>query len=382
MMRSLYLFLLTATSALGVGLELSDSAPAREIDEAFPTSNGTLIAYVHGSPQSEEIRLEALSFALDGSQTLDELRTEVLAGAESGEKANPEIRAPREHIGSLWIDFLDGDLATTRYRRSLNLGEGTANAYWRRDGASFTMTTMVSDVDDVIIVHLLANMPGALGFRVRLTGPKGNSDSPVGMPTGNRGELRLVGPDFTTHAWAVPFESEVAPVKEGMAIRGEGEAMIVISTSKDPTKAAAAFTALAAKYDGRDEHPDFGKLWHSAFEAHQKRRQALIDKTFVESPSTSARLWQTLALPDVSSSGLPGDRFVRTHDNIIEFLPDLPKYGKSGKAQGLPIPGGLNAEMEWENKKVVRYHIHRNEGLPALNVKVREPSGIVEVLAK
>lgn len=382
MMRSLHLLLLTAACAQGVGLELRDSAPAREIDAAFPVSNGALVAQVHGNPGTEQIRLEALSFKSEGSQNLEDLRSQVLAAGGSSKDALPGVQLSRQPIGSVWIDFLDREQETTRYRRGFNLGEGTANAYWRRDGASFTMTTLVSDVDDVIIVHLLANMPGALGFRVRLTGFNENSDAPVGVPTGDRGELRLAGQDFTTHAWAVPFESEVAPDKEGMVIRGEGEAMIVICTSKDPTGAAAGFSALAAKYDGRDEHPDFGKIWHSAFEAQQKKRQALIDKTFVENPSTSARLWQSLALPTLASIGTPIERFVRIDGNIIEFLPDLPKFGKSGKGQGLPIPGGLNAEMEWQDGKVVRYQIHRNTGLPELNVKVRESAGTVEVLAK
>src|SRR5205807_497873 len=70
-------------------------------------------------------------------------------------------------LGDLHLDFAATG-AVTDYRRWLDLGTASAGVSFRRGGVTFTREIFASHPDQVLVVHLTADKPGALAFKVRL----------------------------------------------------------------------------------------------------------------------------------------------------------------------------------------------------------------------
>jgi len=273
------------------------------------------------------------------------------------------------------LQWLDGDQEPRNYRRALDLDTGVATATWKRGGSTITCTELASLADDVFLIHLLADMPGALGFRAGFA-------EPGTKPTGERGELAA----NKARLWVFPFESEVAPEGKDMVVRGEGEAMIVVSTG------TGSLAKLAAKYDPGAEHPDASKLWHKALEAHISAHRARMGGCVIDLGGHEAAIkptderlkapdWQTtdpdlaalmdqygryltrLCLPSVVQSDLRS-QLIGEKDGTVILLPALPPTWKDGSAKALPIGPvemvpDLTADMTWKDGRVTQYQIHR-----------------------
>lgn len=324
MIHCFLLFIIATACAAANPLELWYRQPAGKWEEALPVGNGRMGAMVFGDPKTERLQLNESTMwakapgddlvAKGTPQDLKELRELIFSGKvhEADRKVVDafsigEIKLSHQTLGDLWIDWLDGDQPVTDYRRSLDLRDGVAVTSWKRGGAGITQTVLASYPDDLILVHLRADKPGALSFRVRLDRPADQGQPTAKTTLGERGELILQGkvtqregavtrpiPDmggvaFEARAWVLPFESEVKPDGAAMVVQGEGEALIVLaagtdysdspSSKVDRLKAVAgAMARLAEKYDGRDEHPDFTRIWARALEAQQKDHRALMDR--------------------------------------------------------------------------------------------------------
>lgn len=225
-------------------MELSLSHPASRTEEACALGNGCTGAMVFGNPHAERITLTARA---------------------------PEKNSVWISLGEISIDWLDAEQPMNAYRRALNLQDGLSITTWERNGAGITQTVLVSRADNVLLIHLLADKPGALNFRVRL----GASSDPQVAVTGERGEL--VRKDSASHAsevraWVLPFESEVNADGNAMIVQGEGEAMIVVAaaTRADVPSLKTTFARLVAKYEPTEDHPDFPQLWRKMQENHLK----------------------------------------------------------------------------------------------------------------
>lgn len=229
-------------------MELALSHSASRLEEAFFLGNSRLGAMVFGDPKTEHLSLTARG------------------------RENPATSWAS--LGDVSIEWLDADQPLQHYRRCLRWREGVSVTSWQRGGAGITQTAFVSRADNVLVIHLQADKPGALQFRVRL-----GSDQ-VAQPTGERGELlrkSVTASSLPTElrAWVLPFESEVAAEGNAMVVRGEGEAMIVVAAGigNETQDVATALARLTRKYDPRDEHPDFTILWKGAWEAHRSASQ-------------------------------------------------------------------------------------------------------------
>jgi alpha-L-fucosidase 2 len=64
------------------------------------------------------------------------------------------------------------------------------------------------------------------------------------------------------------------------------------------------------------------------------------------------------------------EMLAQCEDGIIELLPALPEAFSEGSVSGLVVKGGYAVDMEWRNKKVVRYEIKTPDGNNA-EVKIR-----------
>lgn len=159
--------------------------------------------------------------------------------------------------------------APTDFQRSVQPATGIVRSSCRMGGAKITRTVLVDPADGTVFIHLLADMPGALSFRVSLA-----ASGAVEPRIEERREIALASADgMAARVRVVPFESDVAPDGQSIVVRGEGEALIVLgcSTAPDAVKSLAAYwQKLAARLDPGRTPPDPARIWHELLEHRRK----------------------------------------------------------------------------------------------------------------
>jgi alpha-L-fucosidase 2 len=162
--------------------------PATKWTEALPLGNGRLGAMVFGSQPIERLQLNEESLWAgepcdaypDNFRThLSKLQQLVLdgkieeareLGVEKLTKSPTSFRS-YEPLADLWIEMRGGN-SVTDYRRNLNLATGVATVSYVAEGVRFSREVFISAVDDVLVVRLTADKPGALTAKIRLSREK------------------------------------------------------------------------------------------------------------------------------------------------------------------------------------------------------------------
>ncbi|MBK1814177.1 hypothetical protein JIN84_00955 [Luteolibacter yonseiensis] len=168
----------------------------------------------------------------------------------------------------LEIGFLSGE-KPTEFTRSILPAEGVIESVCRAGGAKITRTLLTDKETGAIFIHLLADKPGALSFRVSL-GIEGAAPPEIR----NRREM-IIPPDEKTgrpgaHVRVVPFESDVTPDGSSIIVRGEGEAMILLSHGAESASLGTAFERLGNRHDPGHSPSDPIKIWHGVLESRMK----------------------------------------------------------------------------------------------------------------
>jgi alpha-L-fucosidase 2 len=177
--------------------------PAQQWVEALPLGNGRLTAMVFGGTAREKLSLNEDTLtsgeppsdlrSLDITKDFDQVTGLIRAGKNADADAyvtkhwlgrNQPCYQP---LGDLLLDF-PGEGAVTDYRRWLDLNTATAGVSYRRDGVRFTRETFISQPDQVIVLRLRAERPGALTFQASYASPH-----PTAQATVSAGELVLRG---------------------------------------------------------------------------------------------------------------------------------------------------------------------------------------------
>lgn len=161
--------------------------PARLWTDALPLGNGRLGAMVFGDPYCERLQINESTFWSggpyqpvnpDAHSHLQTVRDLIFAGrhAEAETIANAHLmarpikQASYQPIGDLRIDCRHGPVSA--YRRSLDLDTATATTTYAADGAMFRREAFVSVPDDVLVLRLSANRPGAINCRIAIDSPQ------------------------------------------------------------------------------------------------------------------------------------------------------------------------------------------------------------------
>ena len=162
--------------------------PAAKWTEALPLGNGRLGAMVFGSLPVERLQLNEESlwagepcdaYPDDFLEHLSDLQQLVLdgkidrarkLGLERLTKSPTSFRS-YEPLADLWIEVPDAD-PVTDYRRDLDLATGVATVTYVSKGVRFTREVFISAVDDVLVVRLTADKPGAVAAKIRLSRKK------------------------------------------------------------------------------------------------------------------------------------------------------------------------------------------------------------------
>jgi alpha-L-fucosidase 2 len=168
-------------------LRLWYDAPAREWTEALPIGNGRLGAMVFGDPAEDRYQLNEDSlwcgrphdYAHDGAaQYLPQIRQLLFEDKQREAEqlamghfmSVPLRQMPYQPFGDLKLTF-PGHKKVEDYRRELDLNTAIATTTYRLDGVTYTRQAFASYPDQVIVVRLECDQPGALAFTATLTSP-------------------------------------------------------------------------------------------------------------------------------------------------------------------------------------------------------------------
>jgi alpha-L-fucosidase 2 len=191
------------------GMSLWYDKPSEKWTDALPLGNGRLGAMVFGGVEREHLQLN--EDTLYSGEPPADLRTldirkdfdHVTGLLRTGKNSEADTYISKhwlgrnqqcyQPLGDLYLDFA-GAAATgeTRdYRRWLDLANATAGVSYERGGVRFTREIFASHVDNVIIIRLRADKPGALTFKVSLASvhPTAKSTTSTNGTLSLRGQL-------------------------------------------------------------------------------------------------------------------------------------------------------------------------------------------------
>ena len=300
------------------------SRPAAQWVEALPLGNGRLGAMVFGGVERERIQLNEDTLWSGGPKdwntpraptALAEVRRLIAAGdypiADLSARA---MQGPYTQsylpMGDLHIAFEHGDV-TRQYQRALDIGTAVATSLYRVGPVGYTRESFVSHPDQVLVVRLSADRPGAVTFTAHLdsvlrhrTAAEGGVLKLIGRAPAHADPNYYDGPTpilyddregmtFEVHLGVSATGGRSWVDHDGVHVQGADEAVLLLS-------AATSFNGFdrSPAREGRDPGPvaagrlqaarakSFAALW----DAHRADHQALFDRVRLElGPSAAAR---------------------------------------------------------------------------------------------
>ena len=221
-----------AASFAAAGMSLNYDSPAGTWNEALPLGNGRLGAMVFGGAETERIQLNEdtlwdgrpdymLEPRLKG--LVPQIRELIFAGREKdavelfnrttgGKSSRRNTSEAYQTLGSLVMRFEGHDLPTA-YRRALSLEEAIATCDYTVRGVAYRREAFTSLADDVLVVRLTADHPGAISFSAFFESPFQRS----AQTSDNGVDIFLCG-----RAGVQPFSSGAIRYASHLAARADG----------------------------------------------------------------------------------------------------------------------------------------------------------------
>lgn len=233
--------------------------PAKDWNEALPVGNGRIGAMVFGDPWNETIQLNEESLwagcpqdgNADAAAIMPKIQALLLEGkiAEANEMAQKNLAGDPMRIrsyqtfGEVDIDFFErgSDDAKgfypdgiTAYERSLDLMRGVASTSFTAGGVKFSREVFSSAPDNVLVMRLSADRPGALSFKMSYKREENAAVYPEGP-----GTLAVSGQiiDLPDHGQGEPgphmrFAGRIKAVNEGGSVTVAGNSIYVSGADK------------------------------------------------------------------------------------------------------------------------------------------------------
>lgn len=154
------------------------------------------------------------------------------------------------------IDWKSRDEKPEGFKASKAEG-GAITSTHRLGKTTITRTILASAAADCVLIHVIADQPGAVSFNARFA-----SEGPVKIQ--NRREIILSGEKIHAQAWVIPFESDVQDDGKGtISLIGEGEALIILNLTNDPETSPISDTLarLGKKHDPGHTSPGPHLIW-------------------------------------------------------------------------------------------------------------------------
>jgi len=255
-------------------LKLWYRQPAKEWTEAQPIGNGRLGAMVFGGTETERIQLNEDTIWAGRPTNRDRtgaykylpmVRRMLFEGKYSQAQAlvQKEFMGPRlirsyQTLGDLHLQF-DPTGEVTGYRRQLDLDTAIASVRYRRSGTTFTREVFSSPVDQCIVVRIVSDRPGKVGFTAKLSRP---ADASIEIVSANKivmtGQARQNGEEegvaFQAHLQIIPQGGELTVSDDGLRVQRADTATILIFAGsnyrgEDPQAVCEKQSALAVEKD-------------------------------------------------------------------------------------------------------------------------------------
>ena len=398
--------LAAATAATPHDLALWYEAPARRWEEALPIGNGRLGAMVFGGVDREQLQLNEITLwsgeppadlrsvrvTRDFDHVVGLLRSGKYAEADGYVTKNwlGRVQQSYQPLGDLFLE-VEGRGEASGYRRWLDLREAVTGTSYQQGGVTFTREVFASHPDQVIVVRLRVDKPGALGFKVTQSSVHPTAVTRVeGRTAVMRGQVpgfvlrrtleqieesgqqfkypdhfdesgkRRPGAQQALYGAAVGgrgmrFESRVEVRAEGAKVTGEGPSLRV----RGATEAVVIFSA-GTSFNGFDKSPTRAGVDPSvrAREDLRKASAASFDDLRARHVEDYRRLFDRVALtlkPNAAKQDLPAAKRVAAYgdggDPALAAL--LFQYGRYLMIAG-SRPGGqpLNLQGIWNDKVI------------------------------
>ncbi|MEO0018938.1 MAG: hypothetical protein RLZZ522_2221 [Verrucomicrobiota bacterium] len=314
--------------------------PATKWVEALPVGNGRLGATVFGGTASERINLNEQTIwtggpydptRSGGPEALPEIRRLVFAGKHREAEllfsktmlGNPVEQMKYQPLGDLRLEFPGHDTASN-YRRDLDLGQAVASVSYQVGGVRFRRETFASAPDQVVVVRLTADQPGAIHLVAKLAGitnTKTPGDEQFATEVTPDGELVLRGKTGSMLGveGRVRFEGRVRILPEGgkrivgpdgVTIEGADAVTLLVAAAtnfKRYDDITADPAALVSGYFSRVAAKPFDRLRAAHVADHQKffgRVKLSLPETAMSSLPTDQRLTDHLSAKDPQLAAL------------------------------------------------------------------------------
>lgn len=285
--------------------------PAIDWNEALPIGNGRLGAMIFGGIEQDLIQLNEESMwsghpvdrtPPDAHKALQQARDLLFAGQyiEAERLIAEDFMGTRletgEHtyqvLADLLLEFQHNEPAS-QYRRQLDLNTALASTRYHIGDTTFTRTYFSSPVDQVVVVHLQADQPGALHFKVSLARAEQARVETVGdSKLKMYGQLRNDGVRYETQLQIIPTGGTLESWNDGIRVRNADEAILLLVAAtnyRDGDPRRICFDVLGRALT---------KPYEALLSDHVREHQRLFHRVSLDLGSTAAvdfptdeRLW-------------------------------------------------------------------------------------------
>ena len=234
--------------------------PAQVWTEALPIGNGRIGAMIFGGVARERLQLNDDTLYAGGPYDpsdpgalagLPRVRKLIADGryqeaeslANQTMMAHPLRMPSYQTVGELVLTCGASGFSAN-YRRDLDLDAAVAAVTYSQDGVTFTREMFASPVDDVIVVRLTADRPGAVSFQAGFETPM------PGVVHAEGGTLVLSGTNTAQEGLpaALKYEARVRVLNEGGQVTSRDGAIVVTGAN-----AVVLLVAIATSYRHHDD---------------------------------------------------------------------------------------------------------------------------------
>jgi alpha-L-fucosidase 2 len=362
--------------------------PAEQWIEALPVGNGRLGAMVFGRPGEERIQFNEDTrwsggpydqVMAGGAEYLPEIRRLIFAGEyQQAHKlfgrhlmGYPIEQQKYQSFGDLVLNFGAG--AVENYHRQLDLDTAIATTQFTREGVAYVREVFVSPVDQVIVVRITADRPGAISFTAELRGVRNSSHSNYGtdyFTMDGLGHDRLVlrgrSADYLGIEGKLRYEAQLMARAAGGSVRVANDRLIVTNANQVTLYLAAATNFKNYRSLDADPHQQveqaLARVGKRAYETvlndHLREHRRLFGRVNVdlgEGPGsalpTDRRLTQTDPAQDPALGAL-----------VLQFGRYLLITSSRPGTQPANLQGIWNEEMnpKWDSKYTVNINTEMN----------------------
>ncbi|MFF2268544.1 glycoside hydrolase N-terminal domain-containing protein [Cellulosimicrobium cellulans] len=242
---------------------------------ALPIGNGAMGATVFGGVAREQLQLNEKTLWTGGPgasgynfgnwttprpDAIQQVRDRIDAeGSVSPEEVAAVLGQPKTNFGSyqtygdLVLEMAGQTGTATDYRRALDIGDAVVTTTYELDGTTYTREYFASAADDVVVVRLTADAPGAIGFEARLDLPSGRSNvaqAAAGGRITTSGTLTNNGLRFASQAQVLTDGGTRTDGANGrVTVAGADSATIVFSAATDYEGEYPAYRSGVAPLD-------------------------------------------------------------------------------------------------------------------------------------